>query len=154
MSEASPLPQSAATRCKYLNPRGTGTLEYLGETILTQVATAWMSLEVMGDLPDIDIAAEEGAEEGSHELVEHALAVMRREAHETSISHSAVHDSICEVLHVLGAKYKRNVLLENELLCIQTLVGHDGMQCSHFVVLLQCCIIVVLRSLYLRTCSS
>ena len=56
----------------------------------------------------------------------HALAAMRHEARKTASSHSAVHDSICEVLQALGASYERNVLLDNELLCIQTLVGNAG----------------------------
>lgn len=59
-------------------------------------------------------------------VVEHALAAMRHEAHKTASSHSSVHESICEVLQALGANYECNVLLENELLCIQTLVGNTG----------------------------
>lgn len=72
--------------------------------------------------------AEEHAEDRTRELVEHALAAMKREAHKAASSHSAVHDSICEVLQVLGASYERNVLMQNELLCIQTLVFHEGMK--------------------------
>lgn len=70
----------------------------------------------------------QGQAEGdiNKELVQNALSAMRREAHKTVRSHSAVHDSICEVLQVLGVPYQRNVLLQNELLCIQTLVGLEG----------------------------
>jgi hypothetical protein len=70
------------------------------------------------------LQASEDAAEGIRDLVEHALAAMKREALKTASSHSAVHDSICEALEVLGAPYERNVLLENKLFCIQTLVGH------------------------------
>ena len=49
-------PQSAGAAATYMNTRGSGDLGYLGEKILTQVATAWMSLEVLGDLPDMQPA--------------------------------------------------------------------------------------------------
>lgn len=49
------VPPRTPGTAKPVDTTGDGDLGYLGEMILTQVATAWMSLEILGDLPELQL---------------------------------------------------------------------------------------------------